>query len=95
MMFRGTGKKCQNLQFISCPSNRQEHSVTKIYQDLIHRLTLTPHIHILGLLITPLHPHTDKEKRGTPPSEGQMTEPRLTLPQWSQGLESIHKEIVD
>lgn len=54
-----------------------KNSVIKIYQTLIHRLTQ----HILGLLISPLHPHTENEKRLQGAlflSEWQIAEPRFT-----------------
>lgn len=47
------------ILFLFYPKGKN--SVVKISQDLIHRLTLSPHI--LGLPNSPTKPHIEKEKR--------------------------------
>ena len=82
--------------YILSPLHLKDKSdVVKIYQDPIHRLTLTSHI--LGLPINPLHPHTGKESRlqGELPVRGAHGKAQIYFLKWTRRLTSTLEETAD
>ena len=71
---------------------RGQNGIVQIYQDLIPRLPLTPHILAFPSAHRSSHRKGEETGRGLPPSVGHIAEPRFTLSKQTRVNKYLQKD---